>query len=84
MTMKNLDKLIKRRTMRPAGDYTRRRLVVMLEPGDILAMREEGRRTVVRGAISKVYWVLVKWDAAERKRKAVEERAVKRRKKGRP
>jgi hypothetical protein len=76
--MTNLDKIIKRRTIRPAGDHTRRRLVVMLEPGDILAMREERRRTIVRGALSKIYWILVKWDAAERKRKAYEERATKR------
>jgi hypothetical protein len=55
---------VKRLTCRPP-ESIRRRLVVMLEPGDTLAMREQGRRRWYRASLEKVYWVLAKWEAAE-------------------
>ncbi|MCK9253967.1 MAG: hypothetical protein M0P55_14545 [Clostridiales bacterium] len=75
--MTNLDKLIRRRTMRPM-DNTGRRLVVILEPGDIIGIREERRRAVYRAPLSMVFWMLAKWDAAERARKRAEERKARR------
>jgi len=77
--MKNLDKPVRRRTITAYGLSSGRRLVVILEPGDILAMREERRRTVYRGSLAKIFWVLAKWDAADRKHKKDLERALKRR-----
>jgi len=59
--MNEINKVIRRRTCKPAGAPINRKLVVMLEPGDVLAIREAGRRRVYRGALEKIYWVLVKW-----------------------
>lgn len=42
-----------------------KQLVVMLEPGGTIAMREAGKRIVYRGSLEKVYWVLAKWHAAD-------------------
>ena len=76
--MKSLDKPIRRRTMTAHGVAGGRRLVVILEPGDILAMREERRRTVYRASLGWVFIQLARRHAlleAERKR---QERALKR------
>ena len=58
--MNEINKIIKRRTCKIAGFPINRKLVVMLEPGDVLAIREAGRRKVYRGSIEKIYWLLVK------------------------
>lgn len=42
-----------------------KQIVVMLEPGGTIAMREAGKRTVYRGSLEKVYWVLAKWHALD-------------------
>jgi hypothetical protein len=50
-----------RRTVEPA-DYRGRRLVVALEPGDVIAFREERTRTWFRAPIAKVYRTVVGWN----------------------
>ena len=59
--MNEINRIIKRRTCKIAGFPINRKLVVMLEPGDVLAIREAGRQKVYRGSIEKIYWLLVKW-----------------------
>lgn len=64
--MTGLRKVVRRRTVEP-HDYTRRRLVVMLEPGDVIGFREERCRKVFRAPISMVFRQVVKWNVdAER------------------
>ena len=46
-------------------DTSGKQIIVMLEPGGTIAMREAGKRTVYRGALEKVYWVLAKWHALD-------------------
>lgn len=66
--MTDLERIIRRRTKR-AFDHHGRRIVVQLEPGDILAMREERRKQWVRVAIPTLYVQLVHRDAIERVRR---------------
>jgi len=67
--MTDLRRRVKRRTVSPF-DYQRRRIVVYLLPGDVIAMREEGRRKLFQAEISKVFRQIVKWNAeAERSKK---------------
>jgi len=58
--MTDLERTVKRRTRHPFAHY-RRRIVVILEPGDILAMRLERTRTPYRAPIAAVYRQLVEW-----------------------
>ena len=70
--MTELEKPVRRRTRFQFAHY-RKRIVVILEPGDILAMRLERSRTVFRATLSGVYRQLVEWHAsAERGRKLAE------------
>jgi hypothetical protein len=41
----------------------------MLEPGDTLAMREHGRRTVYRRSLERIYLAMVQWDVEEKRAK---------------
>jgi hypothetical protein len=65
--MTNLEKTVKRRTREPFAHY-RRRIVVILEPGDVLAMRLERHRTIVRAPIANVYRQLVAWNVEAKRR----------------
>jgi hypothetical protein len=57
------------------ASHNGRNFIVMLELGDTLAMRLAGKRTVYRGALEKIYWVLAKWHALdEAKKKAAEKK----------
>jgi hypothetical protein len=59
---------LKRRVVRKCERPTKhngKRLVVILEPGDVIGMREEGRRITYRGSLERVYWMLAKWHADE-------------------
>lgn len=64
--MTNLTRPVTRR-----GKFTfmhyEKRIVVTLEPGDVIAMRLEGNRTVYRAPFSKVYVQLCRWFAASEK-----------------
>jgi hypothetical protein len=67
--------LRKRVVRRTTGDYDwrGRKIVVMLEPGDVIGMREERRRKVFRAPISRVFVQLIRWNVdAERAEKAAE------------
>jgi len=76
--MTNLEKIIKRRGCRQHPELHNRRIIVMLEPGDTIAMRLERRRKVVRASIDKIYWAMSKWDAIETaKKKAIEKKLKK-------
>ena len=59
--MNEINRIIKRRTCKIAGFPINRKLVVMLEPGDVIAMREAGRQKTYRGSIDKIFWMLCKW-----------------------
>lgn len=67
--MTNLEKPVRRRSRAPFAHY-RRRIVITLEPGDVLAMRLERTRTTYRAPFASVFQQLVEWQvAAERQQK---------------
>jgi hypothetical protein len=65
--MTNLEKVVRRRGLVPFQHY-KRRIVVSLKPGDILAMRLEGTRKTYRVPISAVFITLCQWEADARRR----------------
>ena len=74
--MTDLERPVRRRTRLPFAHY-RKRIVVILEPGDVVAMRLERTRTVHRAPISAVYRQLVEWHAAAvRREKQLKKRRV--------
>ena len=46
------------------SEHRGNRLIVILEPGDIIGMREAGKRTTYRASLERVFWTLAKWHAA--------------------
>lgn len=67
--MTDLLRTVRRRTRVPFAHY-RKRIVVSLEPGDVLAMRLERTRTTYRATLAAVYRQLATWHAdAERRNK---------------
>ena len=64
--MTDLRKPVKRRTIEQC--YTvRRRLIVALLPGDVLAFREEGRRRWYSAPLPRVFITVARWNVeAER------------------
>jgi hypothetical protein len=75
--MTDLDKPVRRRTREPFAHY-KRRLIVVLEPGDVLAMRLERSRTVYRAPLETVFRQLAEWNAQAEARRKREERKRKR------
>lgn len=72
--MTELCRPVRRRTHAPFAHY-RRRIIVSLEPGDLLAMRLERTRTTFRATLAAVYRQLATWHAdAERHRKREQRR----------
>ena len=65
--MTDITKTIKRRTRSQFAHY-RRRIVVQLEPGDLIAMRLEGTRTYYRAHLDDVFRQLAQWHAAAARR----------------
>jgi hypothetical protein len=64
--MTDLRRPVRRRTVTLCATV-RRRLVVALEPGDVLAIREAGRRRWYRAPIGRVFITVAQWNvAAER------------------
>ena len=74
--MTDLVKTVRRRARSPFAHY-RKRIVVILEPGDCVAMRLERSRTVFRAPISALYRQMVEWRVAAIQRE--KQRAQKRR-----
>ena len=66
--MTNLVRSVTRRCALPFLHYGKR-LIVTLEPGDVLAMRLEGHPTVRRAPLSRVFIWLCLWSAVRRKAK---------------
>jgi hypothetical protein len=66
MATKLLKKVV-RELDRPVSGRT---LMVALEPGNIISMREKGRRLNYIGSLERVYMVLARWHAD----KEIEER----------
>jgi hypothetical protein len=48
----------------------------MLEPGDTLAMREHGRRTIYRKSIERIYLQMVRWQVEDDRRKKAEDKKL--------
>ena len=64
--MTDLRKPVKRRTIEQCATV-RRRLVVALMPGDVIAFREEGRRRWYSAPIARLFVTVAQWNvAAER------------------
>jgi hypothetical protein len=73
--MTDLRKTVRRVTVEEVASV-RRRVVVALEPGDVIAFREARRRRWYRAPIGKVFITVAQWNiAAER----AERRAAKQR-----
>ncbi len=71
--MTELNKKLARRSRAPFAHY-RKRIVVILEPGDVLAMRLERQRSVFRAPLANVYRQLAEWHAVAERRRLAEER----------
>jgi hypothetical protein len=69
----SLKRVVVRKCERPSR-HNGRRLIVILEPGDIIGMREEGRRTTYKAPLEKVFFVLARWHADEEIRRKKEEK----------
>ena len=57
---------LKRKVVRKCENsfgHTKKRLIVILEPGDMIGMREKGRKTTYRAKLEDIYWVMAKWHA---------------------
>lgn len=66
--MTELERPIKRRSRMPFGHY-RKRMVVMLHPGDKIAMRLEKSRTWYWAELDDVFRVLAQWHAARERQR---------------
>jgi hypothetical protein len=71
--MTDLTKAVCRRSRSTFAHY-RRRIVIILEPGDLLAMRLERSRTTYRAPFDKVFRQLADWYAQAESRRKREER----------
>jgi len=60
--MTDLTKPIRRRTMGQFMHY-KKRIVVIIEPDDVIGMHLERSRTIYRAPISKLYATLAQWHA---------------------
>ena len=60
--MTDIRKVTRRRTIEVCATV-RRRLVIEIRPGDVLAIREEGRRTWAVAPLPRLYVTMAKWNA---------------------
>jgi len=73
--MTELNKPIRRRARTPFS-YYRKRIVVSLEPGDLIGMRLERTRKTFRAAIGDVFRQIIQWHANADPRQRKEERKL--------
>ena len=66
--MTEITKPLSRRTRSPFAHY-RKRIIVILETGDVIGMRFEGTRTVYRAPIDSIFRHLAQWHANSAKRR---------------
>ena len=59
--MTELRKTVTRRSAAPY-DHRRRRVVIMLMPGDVIAMREERTRRVFSAPVNRIYRQMIQWN----------------------
>ena len=76
--MTDLKKTVSRRTVAPYSN-ARRRLVVALMPGDVIAIREERRRKWYVAPVGRVYQQVMEWNLAQER---AQRRAARKAKKG--
>jgi hypothetical protein len=60
--MTDLRETVRRRTVGQCQSV-RRRLVVALEPGDVISFREEGRRRWYSAPLARVFMQVARWNA---------------------
>jgi hypothetical protein len=71
----DLEKVVRRRGLVPFQHY-KRRIVVSLEPGNILVMRLDGTRKTYRAPLSAVFISLCQWESdAKRREKGQKEKS---------
>lgn len=75
--MTDLARPVRRRSREPFAHY-RKRIVVSLEPGDVIAMRLERTRTTFRAPLAAIYRTLADWHARAEIRRKREERKLRR------
>lgn len=75
--MTELKRPIKRRSQLPFGHY-RKRMVVMLYPGDKIAMRLEKSRIWYWAELDDVFLILAQWHAAREQALKRQDRRIKR------
>ena len=71
--MTELNRPIKRRSRQPFAHY-RKRMVIMLHPGDKIAMRLEKTRTWYWAELDDVFLILAQWHADRERQRAREKR----------
>ena len=75
--MTDLHKTIRRRSRDQFAHY-RKRIVISLEPGDVIGMRLERTRTTYRAQLASVFRTLADWHARAEARAKREARKLKR------
>ena len=75
--MTDLHKTIRRRSRDQFAHY-RKRIVISLEPGDVIGMRRERTRTTYRAPLASVFRTLADWHARAEARAKREARKLKR------
>ena len=75
--MTDLHKTIRRRSRDQFAHY-RKRIVISLEPGDVIGMRLERTRTTYRAPLASVFRTLADWHARAEARDKREARKLKR------
>ena len=74
--MTDLHKTIRRRSRDQFAHY-RKRIVISLEPGDVIGMRLERTRTTYRAPLASVFRTLADWHARAEARAKREARKLK-------
>lgn len=74
--MTDLNKRVSRRTREPLMHY-RRRIIVSLEPGDVIGMRLERTHTTYTAPLASVFRILAQWSADEKRRVKIQQRKAK-------
>ena len=71
----SLNKTVTRKCTKPFGNG-KRHLIVSLEAGDMISMRESGLRQVYTTTLEKLYYQLVRWDIEEGRREKSKEKQL--------
>ena len=76
IAMTDLHKTIRRRSREQFAHY-QKRIVISLEPGDVIGMRLERTRTTYRAPLASVFRTLADWHARTEARAKQEARKLK-------